>query len=1203
MKVHTSSNRTLGLVTVLTAGLLIPVAGTHASSTMRIVPQTGHTAFVVSTQFSNDGKRLVSASGDNTAKVWDAESGRELKSFVGHSSYLMSAQFSSDDRLIVTSSNDRTAKIWNARTGESLQTLTGHTDWVKDAVFSPDSKLVLTVSGDRTARIWNSSTGTTLHILRGHTNEVNSGVFTSDGSAVLTASSDGTARLWNADTGESLGVISVGPSKVTCATLSTGSSQIATGSEDGSLAIWNVASGERINLKGHEGNVSGLDFSPDGTKIVSSSWDGSAIVWDAKTGRLLQVLKGHADQVRSAQFSPDGNMVVTSSLDRTSRIWDVKDGRLLKILNGSSASVTSIAHSSASRQFAIAAGNQATIIDAQTSNTSNILNEHSDQILCVSFSQTGNFLLTSSADGTAKISSLLSGKVHRVLKGHAGAVVWGDFSPDQTKILTTSSDGTAKIWDSESGKLVLNLSQHSGLVSSGHFSRDSRRVVTSGYDAKAIVWDTISGKPVLELVGHSAMISSAIFSPDGGRILTTSFDNTARIWDAGTGKVLVTLRGHNGWVSEGRFSKDGSKVFTFSWDQTAMSWDATTGKLLVKFSGHTAPLSGGTLDADESHLLTCSTDGTLNSWSTQSGKLLFTRYSFIDGSWIILAPDGRYDSSEGPNPKFGHFVIDLPTGPEAIGFDQFNPTEFYYKDLAKAITEGTYKPGDRSIVSEKAYPAVTQELSDSDLKFTVTDQGGGIGDVDISINGTKRFSYPAGKIKSGQPTTLNLLPLGYIPGQEITIVAWNAANGLSTRSASVRPQRSQSQTDTTPKRFIAVLIGSEGYSGSGSFDRLDFSGNDVVELGLVLHAMALSAGAQPEITVITDEPQASQRLSGLKGITLVSNTTKKSWSQVVDRYKQSDFTPNDWFVLVLSGHGVSVNNQYAYMTVESTTSAPAPGSESLFFDRAITADELQQLMSRAGASNQIIILDTCAAGSASEALADAMRQDKVSIEATVAKLSYGNRGVHILLGSAADAAAFESPELGHGLLTYSLLSVLQQGLDLGTGAESRVIMSAKWLSEASKLCREVAERRSKAQVPRPMLGSDFALGSLTDAQRIAIPVAKMRPGIYRSALIDETSADVAWLNEGILNSLEANPRGAAFARSDSPRGTEVFEIVGIVKAEGDQFSVTLRLVQETPQGRRRASPPKTIRVTREGAAGAVLKAAEELLTTRESWPP
>lgn len=896
-------------------------------------------------------------------------------------------------------------------------------------------------------------------------------------------------------------------------------------------------------------------------------------------------------------------MVVTSSLDRTSRIWDVKDGRLLKILNGSSASVTSIAHSSASRQFAIAAGNQATIIDAQTSNTSNILNEHSDQILCVSFSQTGNFLLTSSADGTAKISSLLSGKVHRVLKGHAGAVVWGDFSPDQTKILTTSSDGTAKIWDSESGKLVLNLSQHSGLVSSGHFSRDSRRVVTSGYDAKAIVWDTISGKPVLELVGHSAMISSAIFSPDGGRILTTSFDNTARIWDAGTGKVLVTLRGHNGWVSEGRFSKDGSKVFTFSWDQTAMSWDATTGKLLVKFSGHTAPLSGGTLDADESHLLTCSTDGTLNSWSTQSGKLLFTRYSFIDGSWIILAPDGRYDSSEGPNPKFGHFVIDLPTGPEAIGFDQFNPTEFYYKDLAKAITEGTYKPGDRSIVSEKAYPAVTQELSDSDLKFTVTDQGGGIGDVDISINGTKRFSYPAGKIKSGQPTTLNLLPLGYIPGQEITIVAWNAANGLSTRSASVRPQRSQSQTDTTPKRFIAVLIGSEGYSGSGSFDRLDFSGNDVVELGLVLHAMALSAGAQPEITVITDEPQASQRLSGLKGITLVSNTTKKSWSQVVDRYKQSDFTPNDWFVLVLSGHGVSVNNQYAYMTVESTTSAPAPGSESLFFDRAITADELQQLMSRAGASNQIIILDTCAAGSASEALADAMRQDKVSIEATVAKLSYGNRGVHILLGSAADAAAFESPELGHGLLTYSLLSVLQQGLDLGTGAESRVIMSAKWLSEASKLCREVAERRSKAQVPRPMLGSDFALGSLTDAQRIAIPVAKMRPGIYRSALIDETSADVAWLNEGILNSLEANPRGAAFARSDSPRGTEVFEIVGIVKAEGDQFSVTLRLVQETPQGRRRASPPKTIRVTREGAAGAVLKAAEELLTTRESWPP
>lgn len=699
------------------------------------------------------------------------------------------------------------------------------------------------------------------------------------------------------------------------------------------------------------------------------------------------------------------------------------------------------------------------------------------------------------------------------------------------------------------------------------------------------------------------MISFAAFSPDGRRVLTTSFDNTAKIWDASSGKELFTLQSHTGWVTSATFSKDGDTVFTYSWDRTAIAWNANTGQMLRSFVGHNAPVTGGVLSENNSRLYTSSQDGTVRFWNVDDGGLLYTRYSFTDGSWIILAPDGRYDSSEGPNPKYGHFVIDLPTGPEAIGFDQFNPTEFYYKGLAKAITEGTYKPGERSIVSEKAYPSVTQELSDSDLRLTVTDQGGGIGDVDISINGTKRFSYQAGKIKSGQPITLNLLPLGYIPGQEVTIVAWNAANGLSTRSSSVRPERNPSQTDTTPKRFIAVLIGSEGYSGSGSFEKLDFSGNDVVELGLVLHAMALSAGAQPEITVITDEPKASQRLSGLKGITLVSNTTKKSWSQVVDQYKQSDFTPNDWFVLVLSGHGVSVNNQYAYMTVESTTSAPAPGSESLFFDRAITADELQRLMSRAGASNQIIILDTCAAGSASETLADAMRQEKASIEATVAKLSYGNRGVHILLGSAADAAAFESPELGHGLLTYSLLSVLQQGLDIGTGAESRVIMSGKWLSEASKLCREVAERRSKAQVPRPMLGSDFALGSLTDAQRIAIPVAKMRPGIYRSALIDETSADVAWLNEAILNSLETNPRGAAFARSDSPRGTEVFEIVGIVKAEGAQFSITQRLVQETPQGRRRASPPKTIRATRSDAASAVLKAAEELLTTRESWPP
>ncbi|MFM7539511.1 MAG: WD40 repeat domain-containing protein, partial [Planctomycetota bacterium] len=75
----------------------------------------GHTSFVNSAQFSHDGNRIVTASKDKTAKVWDAKTGAELFSLKGHTDYLTSAQFSPDGNRIVTASWDQTAKVWDAR--------------------------------------------------------------------------------------------------------------------------------------------------------------------------------------------------------------------------------------------------------------------------------------------------------------------------------------------------------------------------------------------------------------------------------------------------------------------------------------------------------------------------------------------------------------------------------------------------------------------------------------------------------------------------------------------------------------------------------------------------------------------------------------------------------------------------------------------------------------------------------------------------------------------------------------------------------------------------------------------------------------------------------------------------------------------------------------------------------------------------------
>ena len=115
---------------------------------------TRHTAEVRSAAFSPDGKKRVTASYDNTAKIRDASTGQCLHTLEGHTGGVGSVAFSPDGKKIVTASSDETAKVWDASTGQCLHTLKGHTNWVYSAAFSPDGKKIVTASFDNTARIW-----------------------------------------------------------------------------------------------------------------------------------------------------------------------------------------------------------------------------------------------------------------------------------------------------------------------------------------------------------------------------------------------------------------------------------------------------------------------------------------------------------------------------------------------------------------------------------------------------------------------------------------------------------------------------------------------------------------------------------------------------------------------------------------------------------------------------------------------------------------------------------------------------------------------------------------------------------------------------------------------------------------------------------------------------------------------------------------
>src|SRR5580700_10255871 len=112
------------------------------------------------------------------------------------------ASFSPNGRWIVTANWDHTARVWNATDGKYLRTLHGHADYINTAVFSPDSQRILTSSGDHTARVWSAADGHLLTALEGHSENVQEAAFSADGSWILTSSYDKTSRVWESATGQ-----------------------------------------------------------------------------------------------------------------------------------------------------------------------------------------------------------------------------------------------------------------------------------------------------------------------------------------------------------------------------------------------------------------------------------------------------------------------------------------------------------------------------------------------------------------------------------------------------------------------------------------------------------------------------------------------------------------------------------------------------------------------------------------------------------------------------------------------------------------------------------------------------------------------------------------------------------------------------------------------------------------------------------------
>ncbi|XP_056878043.1 apoptotic protease-activating factor 1 [Takifugu flavidus] len=634
-----------------------------------------HQGSVYSACFSHDGTKIASSGACKTLKVFKSTTGEKLTEIMAHDDEVLCCTFSPDDRLLATCSSDRKVKVWNVEQARLLRVFAEeHEEQVNHCQFTNTMRrlLLVTCSNDAcmNVKLWNLNKPSSQNTMFGHFEPVNHCCFSPDDAIVSTSSNDGTVKLFRASSANEWKTISVRDRLaendeevlVKCSTWTADGKRIICAARNAVLVFDVETSDMLLEIKTSRLSMVQYCHACPTSNLLAIAFSNYAVeLWDLEANKKMADCSGHLSWVQRVQFSPDGSQLLSCSDDHTVRLWETtkvhtssavclkRDSDVLfdqeeiiisaadncnrlQVRNGRTGSVLFQSEEKSSRirctclcrqPPAVVIGQEdgtVQVLELPTGKVLATLLGHTKTVFCCQFSQDGQTLITSSEDTTIRVWRWLSGEC-KVLQGHREQVrcfTLLSSSPSKMRLLSWSFDGTVKMWDTESGEKLQDVEAHQGAILSCHVSPDGCLFATTSADRTAKLWHCESWQCVHTLKGHQECVRSCRFSWDSRRVATGDDNGEIRLWSVSDGSLLkICSRDgkdgmdslHGGWVTDLHFSRDDSLLVStggyIKW------WDVAQGEALQTFHPTGSALKRIHVSADFSTFVTIDNIGIL----------------------------------------------------------------------------------------------------------------------------------------------------------------------------------------------------------------------------------------------------------------------------------------------------------------------------------------------------------------------------------------------------------------------------------------------------------------------------------------------------------------------------------------------------------------------------------------------------------------